>query len=50
VHDLALRGAEAIRAEQDRSREAIKFLRRLDSGEEDGFGFSVSERLHAERR
>ncbi len=50
VHDLALRGAEAIRAEQDRRREAIEFLRRLDSGEDDGYDWSVSERLHAERR
>ncbi len=50
VRDLALRGAEAIRAEQDRRREAIEFLRRLDSGEDDRFDFSVSERLHAERR
>lgn len=50
VHDLALRGAEAIRSEQNRRREAIEFLRRLDSGEDDGYDWSVSERLHAERR
>ncbi len=50
VHDLALRGAEAIREEQDRGQEALEFLRRLDSGEDDRFDFSVSARLHAERR
>jgi Arc/MetJ family transcription regulator len=50
VHDLALRGAEAIRAEQHQRQEAIEFLRRLDSGEDDGYDFSVSEQLHAERR
>ncbi len=50
VRDLALRGAEAIRAEQDRRQEAIEFLQRLDSGEDDRYDWSVSERLHAERR
>ena len=50
VHDLALRGAEAIRAERDRRREAIEFLQRLDSGEDDRYDWSVSDRLHAERR
>ena len=50
VRDLALRGAEAIRDERDRRREAIEFLQRLDAGEVDGYDFSVSERLHAERR
>lgn len=50
VRDLALRGAQAIRSEQNRRQEAIEFLRRLDSGEDDRFDFSVSERLHAERR
>jgi Arc/MetJ family transcription regulator len=50
VHDLALRGAEAIRSEQNRRQEAIEFLRRLDSGEDDRYDWSVSERLHAERR
>ena len=50
VRDLALRGAQAIRSEQNRLQEAIEFLRRLDSGEDDRFDFSVSERLHAERR
>ncbi len=50
VHDLALRGAQAIRAEQHRHQEALEFLRRLDLGEDDRFDFSVSEQLHAARR
>jgi hypothetical protein len=51
VRDLALRGAEAIRAERHQREEALEFLRRLDSGEDDDrFDFSVSEQLHAERR
>jgi Arc/MetJ family transcription regulator len=49
VHDLALRGAQAIRTEQNRREEAIEFLRALDGGEDDGYDFSVSEKLHAER-
>lgn len=49
VHDLALRGAEAMRAEQRRRQEGLEFLRRLDAGEDDRFDFSVSGRLHAER-
>lgn len=50
VHDLALRGAQAIRAEQNRRQEALEFLRRLDSGADDRFDFSVSEQLRAARR
>jgi hypothetical protein len=50
VRDLALRGAEAMRAERNQRLDAIEFLRRLDSGEDDGYDFSVSERLHAKRR
>lgn len=49
VRDLALRGAEAIRSERDARKGAIEFLRALDSGEDDGYDFAVSERLHAER-
>jgi Arc/MetJ family transcription regulator len=49
VHDLALRGAQAIRSEQNRRQEAIEFLQRLDSGEDEGYDWSVSKRLHAER-
>jgi hypothetical protein len=49
AHDLALRGAEAIRAEKRRLQESLEFLQRLDAGEDDRFDFSVSARLHAER-
>jgi hypothetical protein len=49
VHDLALRGAEAIRAEKRRLQESLEFLQRLDAGEDDRFDFSISARLHAER-
>jgi Arc/MetJ family transcription regulator len=49
VHDLALRGAQAIRSEQNERQHAIEFLRALDSGEDDGYDFAVSERLHASR-
>jgi hypothetical protein len=49
VRDLALRGAEAARAERRQREEALEFLRRLDAGEDDGYDFSVSARLHAER-
>ena len=49
VHDLALRGADAIRAENRRLQESVEFLRRLDAGEDDRFDFSVSARLHAKR-
>ncbi len=49
VHDLALRGAEAIRAEQGAQNEAIEHLMRIANGEDDGYDWSVSERLHAER-
>jgi Arc/MetJ family transcription regulator len=49
VRDLALRGAEAIRHEQNHRGEALEFLRRLDSGEDERFDFSVSAQLHAER-
>lgn len=50
IRDLALRGAEAMRAEQRGRREALEFLRRLDLGEDDRFDFSVSAQLHAGRR
>jgi hypothetical protein len=50
VRDLALRGAEAVRAERHERAEALEFLRRLDAGQDDGYDFTVSERLHAERR
>lgn len=50
VRDLAVRGAEALRDDQRRRAEAIEFLRRIDSGEDDRFDFSVSAELHAARR
>lgn len=50
VHDLALRGAEAIRAERAARVDALEGLRRISSGEDDRFDFSVSAQLHAERR
>jgi Arc/MetJ family transcription regulator len=49
VHDLALRGADALRTENRRLQESLEFLRRLDAGEDDRFDFSVSAQLHAER-
>jgi hypothetical protein len=49
VRDLALRGADAVRTERRQREEALEFLRRLDAGEDDGYDFSVSARLHAER-
>jgi hypothetical protein len=49
VRDLALRGAEAVRAERRQRDEALEFLRRIATGEDDRYDFAVSERLHAER-
>lgn len=49
IHDLALRGAEAVRSERDGRREALEHLRRIATGEDDRYDFAVSERLHAER-
>lgn len=49
VRDLALRGAEAIRAEQAGRREAREHLRRIASGEDDRYDFGVSASLHAAR-
>lgn len=49
VRDLALRGAEAARADRDERRRAHEHLRRIAMGEDHGYDFSVSERLHAER-
>lgn len=50
MRDLALRGAQALREEQRSRQEALEFLRRLDSGEDDRYDFSVSAELHAARR
>jgi hypothetical protein len=50
VRDLAIRGAQALRDDRHRREEAIEFLRRLDSGKDNRFDFSVSAELHAARR
>jgi hypothetical protein len=49
VRDLALRGAEAIRAERADKREAREHLLRIAAGEDDGYDFVVAEQLHASR-
>jgi Arc/MetJ family transcription regulator len=49
VRALALRGAEAIRAEQAGRREAREHLRRIATGEDDRYDFAVSARMHASR-
>ena len=49
VRDLAIRGAEAFRAERDARREAYEHLRRIATGEDDGYDFAISEQLHASR-
>lgn len=49
VRDLALRGAEALREQKDARLRAREHLRRIATGEDDGYDFSVSARLHAER-
>jgi hypothetical protein len=49
LRDLALRGAEAIRAERVGERDALEHLQRIASGEDDGYDFAVSEQLHASR-
>jgi hypothetical protein len=49
VRDLALRGAEAVRAEKNARQKAREHLRRIATGEDDGYDWSISEQLHAER-
>ncbi len=49
VRDLALRGAETMRAEQARSDDAHEHLSRILAGEDDRYDFAVSASLHAER-
>jgi Arc/MetJ family transcription regulator len=49
VRDLALRGAEAIRAERADRNRARAHLLRIAEGNDDGYDFSVSEQLHAAR-
>jgi Arc/MetJ family transcription regulator len=49
VRDLAVRGAEAIRAERADRRDAQEHLMRIASGDDDGYDFTVSKQLHASR-
>jgi hypothetical protein len=49
VRDLALRGAEAFRAERTARSDALEHLRQIATGEDDGYDFAVSESLHASR-
>jgi hypothetical protein len=49
VRDLALRGAEAIRAERAGHGEAQEHLLRIAAGEDDRYDFAVTESLHASR-
>jgi Arc/MetJ family transcription regulator len=49
VRDLAVRGAEAIRAERADRRDAQEHLMRIAAGDDDGYDFTVSEQLHASR-
>ena len=50
VRDLAIRGAQALRDDQRQREDAIEFLRRISTGEDDRFDFSVTAELHAARR
>lgn len=50
VRDLAIRGAQAMRDDQRQRDDAIEFLRRIATGEDDRFDFSVTAELHAARR
>ncbi len=49
VRDLALRGAEAIRAERAGERDAQAHLLRIAAGEDDRYDFAVTESLRASR-
>jgi hypothetical protein len=49
VRDLALRGAEAIRAERAGARDAQEHLLRIAAGEDDRYDFAVTESLHGSR-
>jgi hypothetical protein len=49
VRELALRGAEAFRAERDARREAHEHLRRIATGEDNRYDFTISEQLRASR-
>jgi hypothetical protein len=49
VRDLALRGAEAMRAERQAEHAAREHLVRIAAGEDDRYDFAVSQALHASR-
>jgi metal-responsive CopG/Arc/MetJ family transcriptional regulator len=49
MHDLALRGAQEERRTLEERREAVGHLKRIASGEDDGFDFDVVRELHAAR-
>lgn len=49
LRDLALRGAQAIRAEQAIAGEASRHLLQIAAGEDDRYDFTVSAALHASR-
>jgi hypothetical protein len=49
VRDLALRGAEAIRAERADRSTARDHLLQIALGDDDGYDFAVSAQLHADR-
>jgi hypothetical protein len=50
IRDLAVRGADALRAERERRAEALQTLRRIADGEDESFDFDVSAALHRDRR
>lgn len=50
IRDLAVRGAEEVRADLDQRREAVETLRGIATGEDDGFDFGVAEELRRVRR
>lgn len=49
IRDLALRGADALRAEQQRTADALATLDKIATGDDEGFDFAVSAALHHER-
>jgi Arc/MetJ family transcription regulator len=49
VRDLALRGAEALRAERASVRDAQEHLLRIAAGDDDRYDFAVTKTLHASR-
>lgn len=49
VHDLALRGAEAVRDERSRAVDAREHLRRIATGQDNRYDFAVSEQLRDSR-